>query len=320
MDLQSLIFQRLTTDETLGSLIAAYDNRPAVFYQRAPAPDNPKWGKCQYPRVDFIVDTQENPARNTSGTLTVNVWCDLEIGAEPEEVEMQLRDLLHCAFVSTDDNTYCIGWGRSDAFEQRGTDGTVQTTGVTLLFDLIACPVNYTIYPDPIKAMNTWTKDVLPQATVIGIDGIDGWLIPTKEKPVIYWRLSTQDIAQRYYTHTWLSITMEGHVYARDAASRLENLAKLNTAQALAGHVPMEDTSPLFLRSFNCKPSSNYIQTGQITASGWFGVIQPQRHFSNKPSRPSPDPEYPVQPFEGTDTYPLNHANRQYNFHDDRRE
>lgn len=297
MELQALIFNRLTGDEKLAELLATYDERPAVFYQRAAPPDNPGWGDTQYPRIDYTVDTQENPARNTSGVLSVDVWCDVEFGAEPEDIEVRLRELLHSAFVQADDGVYCLGWNRSEAFEGSGQEQTVHTVGITLIFDLIACPCNYTMYPDPIKAMNLWTKGILPDAVVIGEDEIDGWLVPTREKPVVYWRLTSQDINRRHFTHTWLNITLEGHVYARSAADRLYNLVRLNTAQALTGHVPMEDTSPLFLNSFQCQPNLNYIATGQIRATGNFGVLQPKAHFSNRATGE-----------------PLNNPNRQYAF------
>lgn len=282
MDLQSLIFKRLVQDEPLSEMLAKYDERSAVFYQRAPSADNPKWGEVQYPRLDYIVDMQENPARNTSGQLTVNIWCDTQYGAEPEEIELRLRDILHSAFVNADDGTYCLGWNHSDAFEAEGQEDTVHTIGITAVFDLIACPCNYTMYPDPIKAMNQWSKFVLPDAIVIGEDEIEEWVIPTKGRPVVYWRLTSQDINRRHYTHTWLNINIEGHVHAKSAEDRLYNLVRLNTAQSLAGHIPMEDGSPLFLNAFNIQPNLNYIIVGQIRASGNFGVLQPGSHFTNK--------------------------------------
>ena len=131
------------------------------------------------------------------------------------------------------------------------------------------------MHPDPIKAMNQWTKKVLPDAMVIGEDEITGWITPTRERPVIYWRLASQNVHQRKNVVTWLDVVLEGHVYARNAADRLHNIAKLNTAAALLGHVTIEDTSPLFLLGFTCKPHLNYLSQGQIQANGRFGILQP---------------------------------------------
>lgn len=275
-NLIDLIFDRLITSRALAALLARYDHRSAVFYQQAKADGDVLWGDVQYPRLDYTIDMQENPSRNTSGVLTVNIWCDAEIGEEPEAIEKVVRELLHAAFVQTDEYPFCFAWVRSDAFE--GTvdrEKGIQTMGITLLFDIMACPCQCTMHPDPIKAMNQWTRLVLPEAIVLGADSINGWMMPTREQPVVYWRIAEQGTQEKRFTHTWLNIILEGHVYARTAADRLYNLARLSTAQALSGHIPMEDASPLFLRNFSIKPHLNYLSQGQIRVEGRFGLLQP---------------------------------------------
>ena len=37
----------------------------------------------------------------------------------------------------------------------------------------------------------------------------------------------------------------------------------------------MEDTSPLFLKDYTCKPHLNYLSQGQIQTGGRFGLLQP---------------------------------------------
>lgn len=282
MELYKMIYQRLVTSESLSNLLAQYNSRPAVFYQHPASSDDPNWGEIQYPRIDYIIDMQENPARNTSGVLMLNVWCDSEYGVEPETIEYAVRNLLHATFAQTDDYPYCFAWVRSDTFD--GTtdkEKSIHTIGVTLIFDIMAFPDQSTMYPDPIKAMNSWTKTIIPEAVVIGHDTFSGWLTPSKERPAVYWRLAGQSIGMKHFTHTWVNVTMEGHVYARSAADRLHNLSLLNTAASLLGHIPMEDTSPLFLRSFSCKPHLNYLSTGQIHADGNFGLLQPEQHLQS---------------------------------------
>ncbi len=283
MELYKMIFQRLVTDETLGKLLASYDDRPAVFYQHPATADDGKWDDVQYPRIDYIVDMQENPARNASGILMLNIWCDSEYGPEPENIEAAVRDLLHATFAQADDYPYCFAWVRTDTFDgPTDKERNIHTIGVTLVFDLIACPCQHTMYPDPIKGLNAWTKEILPNAVIIGEDTIDGWLTPTKEKPAIYWRLTGQGKAQQHFSYTWLDISVECHVYCRNAADRLSNLVQINTAHALTGHITLEDTSPLFLKTFQMQPHLNYITTGQIRASGYFGILQPESRLSNK--------------------------------------
>lgn len=99
MELYEMLYQRLIGSEKLAGLLTKYKGKPAIFYQHAATADDPKWGENrQYPRIDYIVDMQENPARNASGVLSINTWCDMEYGSEPEDIDYTLRDLLHATF------------------------------------------------------------------------------------------------------------------------------------------------------------------------------------------------------------------------------
>lgn len=282
MELQAMIYDRLRNDQTIERLTARYGGGAAVFYQSAAPQDDSRWeSPIQYPRIDYILDMMENPARNANGVLTINVWCDTQFGAEPEEIESRIRALLHASFAQADDYPYCFAWIRSDAFEiKKQQEETVRTIGVTVSFDVIACPRQETVNPDPIKAMNDWTKATIPNAKVIGKDTITGWFTPTNANPAIYWRVASESIKERHFAYTWLNITMEGHVYAPTADERLHTMAILKTAASLIGHVEMEDGSPLLLNSFEAKPHLNYTKTGQLKAEGFFGIMQPKSHLS----------------------------------------
>jgi len=281
MELYQAIYRRLRNDPELAQLTAVYNGGAAVFYQRPAPADSSKWGSdTQYPRIDYILDMQDNPARNSNGILTANAWCDTMEGAEPEDIEARLRSLLHATFTRADDIAYCFSWLRSDAFEIKNKpEETPRTIGVTVIFDVVACPCQHTKAPDPIKALNAWTRTVMPGAVIIGEDEFDGWLEPTKERPAVYWRLTSQGVQRKHFTHTWLNISVECHVYSKNAWDRQQNIMALNTAHALAPHIPMEDGSPLFLRTFRAQPHLNYIVTGQIQAAGNYRVMQPDEHF-----------------------------------------
>lgn len=281
MELYEMLYRRMKSNSKLSELLAKYNGEPAIFYQRAATADDDKWGDMQYPRIDYTVDMQENPARNTSGILAMHVWCNTNYGAEPEDIENEVRICLHSTFAQADDDVYCFAWQRSDAFEVKtNEDESICTIGETLIFDIVACPCQYTMYPDPIKAVNMWTKSVIPTAIVVGVDCINGWASPTRENPIIYWRLASQGVERKQFVCTWLSVTIEGHVYAKTAADRLYNLSRLNTAHALAHHIVMEDTSPLFFKRFSVKPHLNYLVQGQIEANAYFGVLQTQKSLS----------------------------------------
>jgi hypothetical protein len=172
---------------------------------------------------------------------------------------------------------------RSDAFDEKTEkEQSQRTIGITVLFDVMACPSQYTLYPDPVKAINQWTKTILPEATVIGEDTINDWLVPSRNNPVVYWRISSQSVKEKTFACTWMNVVLEGHVYAKNAADRLYALTFINTEMALIGHVPMEDTSPLFVKDFAFKPHQVYLSQGQMSLSGSFGLLQRNDHFSNK--------------------------------------
>lgn len=285
MQLDAMVNQRLKGDPGLASLLASFDGTPAVFYQQAPHAQHTGWGKHQYPRIDFIIDTQEDPARNTSGVLTIHVWCDATSPAEPETIDIRLRALLHAMFARADDNPYCIAWVRSDAWQIRNKDeASGDTFGITLTFDLIAFPPQQTTSPDPVDAINAWTKTIMPEATIIGLDDFTGWLEPTRAAPVVYWRNVQQSINQQKHVVTWLDVTLEGHVFARSAPDRLSALTRIETAAAMINHITMDDSSPMFITNIFMMQQMNYIRQGQLTARARYGILQDW--YSNPPAEP----------------------------------
>lgn len=276
MQLDAMVYQRLRSDPDLASLLTTFDNSPAIFYQQAPHSGATGWhkNKKQYPRIDYTINMQEDPARNSSGILTIHVWCNITSDVEPETIEIRLRQLLHAMFARADDYPYCIAWVRSDAWQINSeSNASYETFGITLTFDLIAFPSQITSSPDPVAAINLWTKGILPEATVIGLDDFDGWLEPTRTTPVIYWRNVQHNVFQQKHTMTWLDVALEGHVFARSAPDRLISLMKLETAAAMTNHIKMDDGSPMFISSIMMMQQMNYIRQGQLMARARYGVM-----------------------------------------------
>ena len=80
MELKAMLHKRLTEDKRLAEMLAEFCEQPAIFYGQAPTADCEEWGDEQYPRIDYLIDMQENPARNASGVLSINAWCDADSG------------------------------------------------------------------------------------------------------------------------------------------------------------------------------------------------------------------------------------------------
>ena len=278
VELDKMLFTRFISDREITALTAVYNGRAAVFYQYAPAENNPKWAnaKVQYPRIDYNLDMMEDPARNTSGTLVINVWCDKSKGQEPEAIEARIRAMFHATFAQPDDGMpYCFVWQRTDAFEATlQSEQTAYAVGCTVIFDLMAFPSQYTTIPDPIQAVNAWTKTVLPNAIVIGEDTFNGWITPTQAQPIVYWRIMSQAVFKRTHVCAWFNAVLEGHVFAQGVSERTYVIRTINTAAALAHHITMEDRSPMFIMEFNINTNVNYLMTGQMQARTRYGILQ----------------------------------------------
>jgi hypothetical protein len=275
MELDKMLFARLSNDAGLAELLTVFGDRPAVFFQRVQPPDNKKWTGKQFPRIVYSIDYQGEPARQTSGQLVVEVMCDVNFGAEPETIASRLQGLLHSSFAFADDYPYCFSWLKSDPVEMVGNGADdIRTIGVLMLFDIIAFPEQLTSGPDPIKGINEWTKAILPDSTVIGVDAMDGWVIPTSGEPIIYWRLAGQSLYQEWHTHSWLDIALEGHVYAPDAQDRLKVVSYIQRSASITRHVRLDDDSPLFVREVVARPHLNPMAPGQLLINGRFGVLK----------------------------------------------
>ena len=276
MTLEDLIYNRLLASEDLTDKLAKFDNLPAIFYQAAPGDQNEGWkGKKQYPRIDFVVDMQANPERQSSGLMTLNIWCN-EAGDPPEDIEPEVRAALCDVFMQpAEQPPYCLAWVRSDSFElSANTIKGSHVNGITILFDVLAFPCQETIDPDPIMAMNEFIKEWEPAAVLIGRDKIPDYFTAGKDAPAFYFRLATLELAQETNTVAWMNGSIAGHIFAPTAEARLQWLKYLVDTLASQGEVIMLDTSPMFIRSIKADSAANYIIIGQLRINVRFGILR----------------------------------------------
>lgn len=274
MTLEDLIYQRLTEVEELAARLARFSGAPAIAYQAAPPDTDPGWeGKPQYPRIDYTVDMQANPERNTCGILTLNIWCD-EQGRPPEEIEPHVRAALQGVFIKPDGSyPYSLEWVRTDAFEQRTGSQETLVVGVTVTFDVFAFPSQETTDPDPVIAFNEFVKTWAPDALVIGKDEMGRFTSTTEARPIFYFRLASLQTYQETNTVAWMDGTIAAHIFAPEEV-RLKWLKAITDALALAGEVEMMDTSPMFLRNIKADSGAPPLTTGQLRISVRFGIIR----------------------------------------------
>lgn len=276
MTLEDLIYNRLIHRTELTERLARFEDVPAVFYQSPPGDQASGWrNKQQYPRLDFIVDLQANTERQTSGLMTLNIWCN-EAGIQPEEIEPEVQNALRDIFMQpANQPPYCLRWIRSDNFELKNS--TVKGThiiGVTVLFDVLAFPNQETTDPDPVMAMNQFIREWESEAVIIGADPLPDYFMANDRKPAFYFRPAAFNLEQETNTVAWMNASIAGHIFAPTAEARLKWLKYIVGTLALQGEVTMLDTSPMFIKSIKADSAVDYLATGQLQLNVRFGILR----------------------------------------------
>lgn len=276
MTFEELIYSRLIGNDGIASRTARYSGAPAVFFQRAPDDTAIGWndGK-QCPRLGYAVDFRANPERKTSGILAVNIFCDHD-GIQPEELEPYVREAL-CGVFLTPENSfpYSLSWASSEAFEwERSGEGHTDTLfqGTTMLFDVYAFPLQTTVDPDPVLAMNAYVRDQLPESVVIGDSTIPDVLEPEPDHPVFYFREESSETAEETNTVVWVHASLACHIFAGGR----ENvwIHALSNRLRLQGEVTMLDNSPMFFRNVQTDSAAAALSTGQLRLLVRYGLLR----------------------------------------------
>lgn len=278
MILEELIYKKFTESEELAEKLARYSGRPAVFSPEAPKDNQPGWqGKSQYPRLIYNFDLQANEERNSAGTLSVFVYCQNTQDADepvPEEIEPFVRECLKDVLLKpTDGPIYAFAWARSDAFEiEEKRNGLI--IGSEIRFDILEYANQETTDPDPIIATGRYIKNMYPDCIVPGLDIMTEITKASKEKPVIYCRLMTSELAEQTNTVAWLDGKIAVHILCPDSEVRLKMAMAITQDLSLAGEIILVDKSPMFIRRLQIDNKSDYLKDGQIFITGRYGLLR----------------------------------------------
>lgn len=75
MDLNQLLYRRLSQDNLLNGTLAKYADKPAIFNTEFPPDQQEGWnGKSQYPRISYVFNKQVDTKRSSSGQLTAALY------------------------------------------------------------------------------------------------------------------------------------------------------------------------------------------------------------------------------------------------------
>ena len=276
--IEQALYKHLLEQASLSPYLAAYDGKPAIFNQEAPADMDPGWGPgSQYGRIVFVEDIQGDPERTMGGILAVDIMCE-EDKQFPEEIEPIVRQLIHGYFFSNGHFVVAAQFKNLSYFKQP----TDRVTGCTITFDLLAFPVLTTTEPDVIARINEWTS-TLPGIHVINHDELpaEAWK-PTGAESAVYWRLVTEAPA-RWIPDTfqtiWRTATVKCHIFSCDNATASTVARNIITRLYAAKRLLKADEAPIMVNQRNTHDAgSDPLRTGQVAVEATFGVVV---HFQN---------------------------------------
>ena len=313
-----LLTNQIRGDPDIAGMLARYKGKPAFFYQKSPQDDDRGWENPKYPRVDYNLDIRYDPERKAGGILMINVLCSAESAAMPEDIEKRLVELINGTFYTNRERaTICAVWNRSDAFQYANPATVAETVipdilGVSITFDLLQFPEQITTDPDPIQALNLWTRYYFPGMTIIAHDEMPPIYKPSDANPAIYWRFegaATND--KQTFAVNWYTGAFAAHVIAGSITERNRWTRAIMEQIQLDGEVLLLDGSPMFAKQITIRHSADPLREGQFQLTGQYGVLtQHRKERSVERLRMDAIPNR-----ERTSAYLPEHRRRQYEPH-----
>lgn len=289
--IENLIYEAMIADLSITKNLALYEGKPAIFYQQAPSDMNDEWTTAKmFPRITYNVDWSLNPERKSSGSMTVEILCLNETAIYPEDISGDVLSCLSDLFMTDESGTYAVCWKSTDNFDIGGgvygeqTRTEPKVIGVIISFDILAFPFQLVCSPDPIQGLNNFIKKCLPNSMIIGYDEIPRLWKPIDNKPAIYCRLSSEtSIARQSFSVTWLSPTLNVHLFAPNSSMKQKYLQYIYHLLSLEQEVILDDTSPMFIKNITYNMSLEPLYEGQMTIIAEYGILYTDFEFDKSP-------------------------------------
>lgn len=270
--IEDLIYRALLESPTLETSLALHDGEAAVFYARSANDIDPNWHNDQTPYSVYMVEWTHDAERTKVGVLSVDILCLADQGTPTDIADGLVKDISGM-FFSNGEETYSIIWSRSDAFETDGAEP--KKLGVTVYFDIVGYPIQYTTTPDPVLSTMNWIKERQPDIKVIGKDELEELWLPTDENPACYVRLGGETSQVKpTYACVWLRANMVVHIICPSPRARVTWLKRLVDDLAIEAEIITDDESPMFIKSLSVNSGANPISAGQLTFDGEYGVLR----------------------------------------------
>ena len=277
MTLEELIHKWFSESKEVAKKLAVFAGKPAIFFQTAPADNQGGWGmEGQYPRVVYAIDMQANQERKSAGTMEISLLCD-EVGIPPEDIEPAIKDCLKDLIINPDNGSpYCFAWSRTDGFEISSRESSADTRiiGMEIRFDILEYTCQETTDPDPVAALNQYIKNSMPDAFVLGLDGMNFFKVAEAKTPVFYCRLDGVEKGRETNTVAWMDSKIAVHVLCPAADLRLKWVMTLANSLSLDGEVIMLDKSPMEIKRLQVNNKADYLKECQLIVTGHYGLLR----------------------------------------------
>lgn len=275
MNLEELIYKRLSEAKNLIKYLTRYAGQPAIFTPEAPGDRESGWGRAtQYPRAVFNFDMQADGERKSAGTLSVALICRNDSEAVPELIEPAVKKALKDVLLKDDNSTlYAFAWARTEGFSMTEEKNEL-LIGSEIRFDIMEYPLQETTDPDPIMAMARYIKNLYPDSIVVGVDHMADETEASKEAPVFYCRLTEIEKLEETNNCVWTNGKIAISLLCPDSSTRLKMAAAVFNSLSLDGEVTMLDDSPMFMERLTANLKSDYLKDGQIFVTGRYGLLR----------------------------------------------
>lgn len=272
MDINGLLYERLSNDGLLSSVLARYSDKPAIFNTEFPPDQQVGWdGKKQYPRISYIFNKQADAQRAVSGTLRVFIY-DTMNPLEVEQIESAVRNTLHDVLMKPDEEgPICFAWMQTDPYILEGNAILCKE----IIFDILEYSSQETTDPDPVVALNQYIKALYPDCVVLGIDEVTAYTDPA-DTPVFYCGLTAIDEADGHCRNTisWFDAHISVHLLCPDPSVRLKMIAAVQQSLAKDDEIIMLDGSPMIVKSLKMNNKADYLREGQLVVTGKYGCLR----------------------------------------------
>lgn len=271
---EQVLYDHLVQNTADIGCLATYNGLPAVFNREAPADTDTGWDGAQYGRLIFTVSMQGSYERIVDGTLTVDLI--LKDGEPvPEDVAPQINDLIDGYFFTDEYRTIAAQWFATNYLY--GADE--QQNGIRLTYRILAFPLQRSAEPDFISLVNSYTKEILPDACVIGLDTMaaPAWR-PAPETPSVYWRCSEIrpcDWIPSNYACTWQTAICHAHISAVDLETERNTARKIVNSFDMKRSLRFPDNTVLRIdRNVSVAAGADPLGQGQVRAELTYGILR----------------------------------------------